>query len=70
MEGTLDTDEDGIPDYLDDDDDNDGIPDYLDEDADGNGLLDRYTSLDLFCAYFFTWPPQAGLSTIWLPKPA
>ena len=37
----MDTDEDSIPDYLDDDDDNDGIPDYLDEDADG---LRRYVS--------------------------
>ena len=36
----IDSDLDGIPDYLDDDDDNDGIPDYLDEDDDGDGILD------------------------------
>lgn len=35
-----DTDGDGIPDHLDDDDDNDGIPDYLDDDDDGDGILD------------------------------
>ena len=32
----IDTDGDGIPDYLDDDDDDDGIPDELDEDDDGD----------------------------------
>lgn len=35
-----DTDGDGIPDHLDDDDDNDGIPDHLDDDDDGDGILD------------------------------
>ena len=39
-EETKDTDGDGIPDYLDDDDDNDGIPDYLDDDDDGDGIPD------------------------------
>ena len=32
----MDTDGDGIPDYLDDDDDNDGIPDHLDNDDDND----------------------------------
>ena len=50
VEGIVDTDEDGIPDYLDDDDDNDGIPDYLDEDADGNGILDRYLLLYIYAS--------------------
>ncbi|XP_018651354.1 putative endoplasmin [Schistosoma mansoni] len=35
-----DTDGDGIPDYLDDDDDGDGIPDCDDDDDDGDGILD------------------------------
>ena len=36
----VDTDGDGIPDYLDDDDDNDGIPDHLDNDDDNDGIPD------------------------------
>ena len=36
----VDTDGDGIPDSLDDDDDNDGIPDSEDADADGDGVDD------------------------------
>ena len=36
----LDSDGDGIPDFLDDDDDNDGILDADDEDADGDGIPD------------------------------
>ncbi|KAL5966783.1 Thrombospondin-3b [Taenia solium] len=35
-----DTDGDGIPDYLDEDDDNDGIPDHLDDDDDNDGIPD------------------------------
>ena len=35
-----DSDNDGIPDSLDDDDDNDGIPDYLDDNVDGDGIPD------------------------------
>ena len=31
MDKTIDTDDDGIPDYLDNDDDDDGIPDALGE---------------------------------------
>lgn len=37
---TKDTDGDGIPDYLDDDDDNDGTPDDEDDDDDGDGTPD------------------------------
>ena len=37
---TVDSDGDGIPDYLDDDDDNDGIPDHIDHDQDGDGVPD------------------------------
>jgi hypothetical protein len=37
----LDTDGDGIPDYLDDDDDGDGIPDDIDDDDDGDGIPDE-----------------------------
>ena len=36
----LDTDGDGTPDHLDDDDDNDGVPDHLDKDDDGDGIPD------------------------------
>ena len=46
VDPTVDSDGDGIPDYIDDDDDNDGIPDYLDEDADDNGILDKYEDED------------------------
>lgn len=35
-----DTDQDGIPDIIDDDDDNDVIPDILDDDDDGDGVPD------------------------------
>lgn len=35
-----DTDQDGIPDIVDDDDDNDVIPDILDDDDDGDGVPD------------------------------
>lgn len=35
-----DTDKDGIPDHLDDDDDHDVIPDHLDDDDDGDGIPD------------------------------
>ena len=31
-----DSDGDGVPDYLDDDDDGNGIPDHLEKDTDGN----------------------------------
>ena len=37
----VDTDGDGVPDYLDDDDDNDGILDDHDDDDDGDGILDN-----------------------------
>ncbi len=40
MDPNLDTDGDGIPDFLDGDDDNDGIPDEEDEDANGDGIPD------------------------------
>ncbi len=33
---TLDSDGDGIPDYMDDDDDGDGIPDHLDTEVSGD----------------------------------
>ena len=36
----VDSDGDGVPDYLDDDDDNDGIPDHVDHDQDGDGVPD------------------------------
>ena len=39
----LDTDGDGIPDYLDDDDDNDGIPDHL-----GNQICSLTESVTVF----------------------
>ena len=38
---TVDTDGDGIPDHLDDDDDGDGITDHLDTDDDGDGIPDN-----------------------------
>jgi len=46
-EGTVDTDADGIPDYLDTDSDNDGIPDNVEAqvsgvDTDGDGIDDIY----------------------------
>jgi len=41
-----DSDNNGIPDYLDEDSDNDGIPDSQDDDANGNKILD---SLENFC---------------------
>lgn len=44
LEGIVDSDLDGILDYLDDDDDADGIPDLLDDDSDGNGFLDTRDS--------------------------
>lgn len=34
-----DSDGDGVPDYLDDDDDNDGVPDSEDDDDDGDGTF-------------------------------
>ena len=37
----VDSDGDGIPDHLDDDDDNDGIPDSQDNDDDGDGIPDH-----------------------------
>ena len=36
-----DTDDDGVPDYIDDDDDGDGVPDHLDLDKDGDGVPDH-----------------------------
>merc|ERR1711962_53370 len=55
IKGSIDFDEDGIPDHLDDDDDNDGktdekdndddndgIPDHLDEDDDNDGIKDEH----------------------------
>ena len=36
----MDSDGDGIPDHLDDDDDGDGILDHLDTDDDGDGIPD------------------------------
>ena len=47
----LDTDGDGIPDYLDDDDDNDGIPDDQDDDDDGDGIPDSEVSHTLSLSY-------------------
>ena len=43
LEGIVDSDMDGILDYV-DDDDADGIPDLLDDDSDGNGFLDTRDS--------------------------
>ncbi|WP_462255473.1 T9SS type A sorting domain-containing protein [Ferruginibacter sp.] len=48
--GGIDTDGDGIPNYLDLDSDNDGIPDIVEvygTDADNNGRLDSFTDIDL-----------------------
>ena len=42
----VDTDNDGIPDYLDPDDDNDGIPDDRDPDRNGDGILDSEQDQD------------------------
>lgn len=39
-EGAQDSDNDGIPDAIDDDDDNDGIPDAADDDDDDDGIAD------------------------------
>jgi hypothetical protein len=61
VEGTGDTDGDGLPDLLDDDDDDDGIPtiiegtadidgdglpNHLDPDSDGDGIIDQIEGLD------------------------
>lgn len=43
-----DTDGDGIPDYLDDDDDGDGIPDCDDDDDDGDGKQKLSVTCDDF----------------------
>ena len=48
--GAVDTDGDGIPNYLDLDSDNDGMPDIVEvyeTDADNNGRLDSFTDIDL-----------------------
>ena len=45
-EAAVDSDNDGIPDDVDDDDDNDGIPDYEDDDDDGDGVLDWMEDID------------------------
>jgi len=42
----VDSDGDGIPDHLDDDDDNDGIPDSQDNDDDGDGIPDHLEVVD------------------------
>ena len=42
----VDSDGDGIPDHLDDDDDNDGIPDSQDNDDDGDGIPDHLEAVD------------------------
>jgi len=42
----VDSDSDGIPDYLDPDDDNDGIPDERDPDRNGDGILDSRQDQD------------------------
>jgi hypothetical protein len=42
----IDSDHDGIPDYLDPDDDNDGIPDDQDPDSNGDGILDSKQDQD------------------------
>ena len=42
----VDTDFDGKPDYLDDDDDDDGIPDNSDHDRNGDGILDKFQDKD------------------------
>jgi len=42
----IDIDEDGIPDYMDNDADNDGIPNYLDDDADNDGIPDGEEGTD------------------------
>jgi len=39
--GSIDFDQDGIPDYLDPDDDNDGKPDVIDNDDDNDGMPDK-----------------------------
>jgi hypothetical protein len=47
--GAIDTDGDGIPNYLDLDSDNDGIPDVVEAygtDANNNGIIDGYTDTD------------------------
>ena len=49
LTGTVDTDEDGVPDQLDLDSDNDGLPDVVEaggSDLDGNGRFDRFRDLD------------------------
>ena len=53
----VDSDGDGIPDYLDDDNDNDGIPDYLDDDDDGDGILDFLEEATGIFAAFGTEQP-------------
>ena len=39
--GHRDSDQDGIPDFLDSDDDNDGVPDEMDNDDDNDGIIDE-----------------------------
>ena len=45
LEYHVDTDKDGIPDFLDIDDDNDDVPDFLDDDSNGNGVPDYLENL-------------------------
>jgi hypothetical protein len=42
----VDTDGDGTPDFVDNDDDGDGVDDEDDEDADGNGMSDHHMAFD------------------------
>jgi len=44
--GSIDFDQDGIPDYMDPDDDNDGLDDCDDKDDDGDGILDTHDDDD------------------------
>ena len=47
----VDTDFDGKPDYLDDDDDNDGVLDGNDLDKNGDGILDKFQDKDAVSLY-------------------
>lgn len=49
---TVDTDRDGVPDYLDSDDDDDDLPDFIDPDDNGDGIPDsEQVQLDRMIEY-------------------